>query len=289
MIELSITCLKRRAAPQAAHGFVRHCTRRRGNGEPGFTLLEVIGVVALLAILASLLTPAMIQSMDQAAKVRDASEVKTMADALQSAIRRHAQIPASVDLPGFISAEMGVAASQVMTNSRNVQRSFLFDPQLNIAGGLPYDQSKNPGGILNPISSANHLRLMILSSLSVPIPAGIDFDTAWATPDSTRPPDAAWNNWGGEGTDLTIQRLDFTPLFHRLILNPSAGTTPSFAIENDGVASVPPITITTIHDSWYLDKTVLRLFYVSGSLQFKAVISEDVSYFYDTSWMGSLK
>jgi type II secretory pathway pseudopilin PulG len=265
---------------------MRGWTRR--NGQPAFTLLEVIGVVALLAILATLLTPALIQSMDQAAKARDASELKSIADAFQSAIRRHAQIPAPVDMPAFIAAEMGVAPSQVITNSRNVRRLFLTDPQLSIPGGLAYDQSKNPIGI-NIISSANHLRLLIFSSLSAPIPSGIDFDTAWATPDSTTPAD--WISWPGEPTDLTIQRLDLTPLFHRLILNPAAGTTPSFSIENDGVPSVPPITVTAIHDSWYLDKTVLRLFYATGGLEFKAVISDDASYFYDstTFWMGSLK
>ena len=289
MIELSITCLKRRAASQAAHGFVRHCTRRRGNGEPGFTLLEVIGVVALLAILASLLTPAMIQSMDQAAKVRDASEVKTMADALQSAVRRHAQIPDTNYMPAFIAAEMGVAASQVITNSRGIPRLFLADPLLTLGtGALPYDQTLNPRGITNGLPRSN-LRVIIFSSLGPLLPEAkkIDFNTAWATPDSTTPAD--WTAWPGQGSDLTIQRLDFTALFHRLILNnqAGAGTSPNFSIESGGVAS-GPIPVSSIYDAWYLDKTVVSLFYASG-LQLKAVVSEDVSYFYDTSWMGSLK
>src|SRR5205814_2149402 len=106
-----------------------------------------------------------------------------------------------------------------------IPRAFLADPNLWIAsanGQLPYTQTiagtgTNVGGMNLP---GLNLRLMILSSLSLSLPATIDFNTTWATAEGSVPPGwpAAWSN---RGDDLRIQRLDLTPLFHRVILNPN--------------------------------------------------------------------
>lgn len=265
-------------------------------GRLAFTLLEVIGVVAILAILASLLTPAVIQSIDQAARVRDVSELKAMADAFQSAVRRQGWIPDEPKMRSFVATEMGVAVGQVSNNSRNVPRLFFPDPNLVLgSAGLPYIQSSYPGGIANPVLSGPHLRLLIISSLNDLLPPtnSFSFDITWNTPDGTVPSD--WT-WQGRGEDLTIQRVDFTPLFHRVILNNmGANPYPGFSIETGGNVCFTNL-IGTISDSFFLDKTVICLHDNSNprNLQLKAILQDDTSYVFekpDTTWLwlGSLK
>jgi type II secretory pathway pseudopilin PulG len=247
-----------------------------------FTLIELIGVIAILALIASMVAPAVIQEMYHASKVRDTAELKAMADSLQSAIRRTGRIPAASDLPAFIANEMGVASSQTTISAQNVQRLFLSDPGLALGtGGLPYDQSLNPGGILNT-QPRTRLRFLILSSLSVQLPGTFDFDTAWATLDNSIPSD--WTSWEGRGEDLTIQRIDVSPLFHRVILNNLAGTPyPSFSIESGGVTNSAS-NVQGISDSWYLEKTALCLYGTGNPApqQLKAILQEDTSYFFES-------
>lgn len=247
-----------------------------------FTLIEMIGVVAILALVASLMAPAVIQQMLNASRARDASELKGMADAVQSAIRRTGQVPTASGLPFFIANEMGAAVSQLTNSSQNVPRLFVADPMMAIGAGLPFDQLSDPTGLS---SQPLNLRFLILSSLSAPLPTAFNFNTAWATPDHLVPAD--WTSWQGSGDDLTIQRIDFSPLFHRVILNNLAGTPyPSFRIEVGGVTNATLNNVVHIFDSWYLEKTVFDLHEPGSSnpqLQLKAVLQEDTSYFFGSS------
>jgi type II secretory pathway pseudopilin PulG len=255
----------------------------------GFTLLEMIGVLAVIALISALMAPVVVQSLDQAVRTRDTSELSSMASALQSAIRRHGQIPDEAGMPAFIAAEMGVSANQVSLNPRNNPRLLVVDPALAIAGGgLPYTQGVY--GATNTFPRTN-LRLLIFSSLNLALPSRgtFDFNTAWSTPDKTKPAD--WTTWQGAGEDLIIQRVDFTPAFHRVILNHIAAVAPNprFSIESGGVASSIR-QVRNILDSWYIESTVLCLYDTNSVLRMKGVIQADTSFvFQDSSWSGSLK
>jgi hypothetical protein len=176
------------------------------------------------------------------------------------------------------------------------------DPSLWIASGtgqLPYGQttsgtSTNSGGQNLP---GLNLRLMILSSLSLPLPTSIDFNTAWATPDGSVPSGwpAPWAPSQSQGQDLHIQRVDLTPLFCRVILNP-IDTSPSgsFAIETNGMgSSINPVpSAAGPATSWFLQGTVLRLYdYNTGSanLETKAIVQADCSYVFENmAWRGQV-
>lgn len=260
-----------------------------------FSLFEVIGVLAIIAVLSLALAPVLIRRIDQAARDRETAEMNGIATALRSAILRTGEIPDSSTLVAVVANEMAVSSNQVALSGRKVPRRFLIDTDLWIGstnGLLPYIQSQRPfgtgtnsGGVDVP---GRNLRLLILSSLSVALPTNIDFSTAWNTADGAVPP--GWS-WAGRADDLKIQRLDLAPLFHRVILNPiDTNKFGSFAIESGTNVSATPNVTQIVSNSWYLHGTTLRLCDTnSGStaVEFKAAVQGDVSYvFEDLAWRG---
>jgi len=263
-----------------------------------FTLIEIIGVLAVLSIIAAVLAPVIIQKVDDAARSRDATELSGMASALKAVILRTGGVPDPPHMIQAIATELGVATNQVIWNSRNVQRRFLIDPGFWIgpSGSLPYVQSVTPGGTLAASNGRDvpglNLRILILSSLSDPLPGTSDFNIAWSTPDKTKPAD--WTTWNGAGVDLRIQRVDLAPLFHHVILNRvDADYSGSFAIENGGVSSTTNIVV-GISNAWYLGGTVLCLYDTNSgptsyALESKVVIQNDLSYVFENrGWHSQL-
>jgi prepilin-type N-terminal cleavage/methylation domain-containing protein len=283
-----------------------HFSGLRRQGTRGFSLIEMIGVLAVIGILAALLVPAVIREMDQAARTRDAAELNGMATALQSYIQRTGYIPGTngtSNLVSVLATEMAVSSNQIALGSRNVARAFLINPNLWIANGqLPYTQSQATNGTgtyitNNGVSVAvpgTNLQLMIISSLDVALPAIINFADAWTTPSGTVP--LTWTGWTGNSNDLQIQRVDFTHLFHRVILNPiDTNMYGSFALVSGTNVSATNYYVTTVlSNSWYLQGTAVRLCDTNNAthtnfMETMAVIQSDTSYVYENgTWHGQL-
>src|SRR5262245_61007363 len=129
----------------------------------GFTLIELIGVLTVLAILAALLIPALIKQMDRLAGEQEAANLKLIGDALRQSILRNRYIPDTSVWVDTIVAETGLRRSQVNSNQRRNPRFFLIDPDLRLGTGagstLPYAQTVS--GSTNPTSP----RVIMLSSV----------------------------------------------------------------------------------------------------------------------------
>src|ERR1017187_2416928 len=69
----------------------------------GFTLIELIGVLAVMAILAACLAPVVVRRLDQAARTRDAAELSGMVGSLRSVILRTGQIPGTSTLASVLA------------------------------------------------------------------------------------------------------------------------------------------------------------------------------------------
>src|SRR5438093_7549031 len=69
------------------------------NGRPhrAFTLIEMIGALTILAILATFLVPALIRQMDKIAGDKESAALKSFGDALQQSIMRTRYIPNESD------------------------------------------------------------------------------------------------------------------------------------------------------------------------------------------------
>src|SRR5205809_1100129 len=126
-----------------------------------FSLLELIGVLVVIAILASVLGPAIIRRIDHAAWTKEKADLNSMADALTQSIPRTKSVPAFTDWASAVASQVSLPVSAVLTNGRRYARAFLIDPSLSIGGaGLPYTQTTNGA------TNVDNARVMIVSSLA---------------------------------------------------------------------------------------------------------------------------
>src|SRR5437867_1267594 len=105
---------------------------RAGRSRRGLTLIELIGALVVLAILASFLAPALIRQMDKIAGDQESASLKSFGDALQQRILRNRYIPTYTNMASTVATELGVDIVNVTTNPRQQPRLFLIDPAWQI-------------------------------------------------------------------------------------------------------------------------------------------------------------
>ena len=257
----------------------------------GFSLLELIGVLAIISILASILTPPIIQQINLAIARRETAQLTEIAAAFRLAVMRENRIPDETGWIDMVAAEWGRPSEDVRTNDRRTPRVFVIDGALRIGtaeGTLPYLQGTQ--GSIQPVSP----RILILSNLdpakTIPVSDGVlaaaDFAQLWNTPDDATP-----TGWGGSwaasnaGADLKIQRIDLFPLFHRVILNCSSSPTPYFSF---GSGNTVRLT-SSGYSAYYLESTVVKLYDPNENLDTQQILERSASLaFENNSWNGRI-
>ncbi len=275
--------------------------------QAAMTLIEVIGVLAVLAILSAGLLPALIRQLDKAVADQENAALKSFGDALQRSILRNRYIPGPDDWASAIATELGVNVSTVSTNARSRQRWFIIDPNLQIGAngaGLPYSQANRisrgssltnlTGQVVAPASP----RVMILSSLGPAFPVSMlngvlpnvaDFGLLWNTADGTLPAGvSALSGWRGTGEELKIQRLNLSPLFVDLVLGSyGSGNSGYFAIDGSVIGIAP----TNTFEGYFLQNSVLALYTGSSSntLDSQQILVRDCSFVFESGiWKSSI-
>jgi type II secretory pathway pseudopilin PulG len=262
-----------------------HRSNLRG-GAQAFTILEMVGVLAVVALLAVAILPNVIRQMDRAAWTRETADLDSIADALQQSILRSKTIPNHANIPAAVANELALPVNAITTNPRRHERAILVDPALRINGAtLPYTQTAAIN-IIAPESA----RLMIVSSLSqaLPVVSGIlssnDFNDIWNTAENTKP--GTWTGWSGKGEDLRIKKINLGPLFHRIMLvNRDTNGAARFSINSTSTISVPtgPVGV----DAYFLGGSVVGLHDASGVTFTRYLLDRDISFVFERSqWSG---
>ncbi|MEO1035544.1 MAG: type II secretion system protein [Pseudomonadota bacterium] len=247
----------------------------------GFTLLELIGVMAVLAILSAALAPSIFQAIDDAYAVAESDNLKQLGEDLRRYVRTTGQVP-SRSINNWAPALASVSETpeeRVRNNRRGQRRLLYFDPQFIGPPDSNFNgYTQTTGLAAAPLSP----RLMIISDMERNVPN---------QPANSASFDAIWNQSAGativESDTVKIERINMMALFHRVLLVNANTSQTGYQL---GFAAAFPVTASNgttdgIVSRYVIDGTELRVFnapYPAGALATATLVNDDVAMRYDT-------
>src|SRR5205809_920024 len=96
----------------------------------GFTMPEIIAVLAVIAVLVAAAAPSVIRRVDRAAWTRETADLNAIGYSFTQSILRNKTIP--TNWWTAVASEMSLPVSAITINSRGYARAFLIDTNLNI-------------------------------------------------------------------------------------------------------------------------------------------------------------
>lgn len=256
-------------------------SKERRDGRGGFSLIELIGVMAILALIAAAAGPTLIKRMDYEAKTEEKKTLTSLTNALIAGCLANTMIPAVASMPTTIAQALNCNVSQVTANARGFGRKFVVDPAISI-GGAPTN-IQTSAGISAPPSNA---RMVIISTIAKALPTitpdAAEFAEIWNAPADTIP--SVLSSWGGRGEDLLIERVNFAPLFFKVMLinvDPLPRDKPNlgyYLIQNDNTNYVNPLEN---FSAYYYEGTLVTLFKSNGTTpDTREILHSDISFLY---------
>jgi prepilin-type N-terminal cleavage/methylation domain-containing protein len=183
-------------------------TNLRGQAQAAFSLIEMIGVMAIMAILAAIITPNLLHSIERTAVKAEADNLHALGGEIALYLRDNAAMPTTTvppTLPNWTSqlaTYSSLSAADILTNKRQMIRLYVPDPV------------------------AANQRALLLSSMrtgiNLPTTAQVsaNFQTIWNTVDGQVPVAAGWGAWGAGPAPaldnveyLVIERVNLTAVY----------------------------------------------------------------------------
>ncbi|MDX8414355.1 MAG: type II secretion system protein [Mariprofundales bacterium] len=226
----------------------------------GFTLIEIIGVLAIMSIMAATIAPSAIQMITAGKQTSEDKALAAISDSLRLFVQTTKQVPAAaaaLPISGGINVVawdkaigtiMNVPASKVSTNTINKNRIYLYPADFIAASTpvppLPYDQTAeatNLGGSGKLVTTEPDPRVMVISNMNP--------NVTLATASGSKAIDlfnAIWNQATVNGTTLPaeltesdklkIARINMTDMFIASKFSNSLSADPyQSAIQIDGL------------------------------------------------------
>ncbi len=242
---------------------------------PGFSLIELIGVLAIMAILASVLVPNALRAIDRAAVSAETQTLANLGQEVKLYLRDQGSLPVPANWSTAIAGYADLSPANVAANPRNQSRVYLADP-----------------------ASSPSLRVILLSSmragLDLPTAAAIStpqaFQDIWQTADGSVPPSANWAGWGAwgavanSGNFLVIERVNLSPVYDTdlqsltITLNNRGAAAASYNLVLANGSSQAPVDVAagqTVVLSNQVPRVQVNLFRSSGgiALNYSYVVS----------------
>ncbi len=222
------------------------------NSTKGFTLIELIGVMAIMATLAAVIVPNVIQQIDAATQDAETLNLAAMGQGVMLYLRdQHAWPADPADLsPGYVP----FGAVQLTQNHNGFPRYMSIHPDVSAYN--------NVVGLAS--TDLPDTRFLLISDLrqdaAVVIATAADFDTWWNTDETVTP-------------NLKIHRGHIGSLFHLLSLSVT-GVGGSYSI--DGTATSSGGAMLALHGNYHLIGTTVGLdeanTYATPEIQFSLAI-----------------
>src|ERR1043166_633236 len=81
---------------------------RRDTGQGAFTLIESLGVLAVLALLVAAIAPSIVRRIDRAAWMKETADLQAIADSYVQYILRNKTIPTYTNWAAAVASEMSL-------------------------------------------------------------------------------------------------------------------------------------------------------------------------------------
>jgi prepilin-type N-terminal cleavage/methylation domain-containing protein len=170
----------------------------------GFTLIEVIGVLAIMAILASVVVPNALRAIDRTAASAEVQTMGNLGQEVKYYLRDKGMAPTAANWSTALAGYADLSPTAVATNPRHQARVYLVDPAASPAPRVILLSSLRPG-----------LRLPTAAAIA----SAAAFQEIWQTADGSVPTSASWagwNAWGavaGSGGFLVIERVNLASVY----------------------------------------------------------------------------
>ncbi|HBR96974.1 MAG TPA: hypothetical protein DD979_06310 [Gammaproteobacteria bacterium] len=241
----------------------------------GFTLVEMVGVMAIMAILASAIVPNMIRSVMRARADQETTTLSTLADDLQRYILTNQSIPspATNAWTTALASVSDLPRDKVEYNDNGFRRALYFDPRFLTSSDTTFTGYVQQHGNITLVSP----RVMLVSSLQA---------NASAAPTTTSDFDAIWDQTSSasviESESIKIERLNLGRFFHRLVLvNEGTSNNPAYTLGTAAASTVTtaasPLTLSV------LENTQVELFdsaFAGGLSERVFIVKSDTNYRY---------
>jgi prepilin-type N-terminal cleavage/methylation domain-containing protein len=263
----------------------------------GFSLIEMIGVLAIIAIVASVITPNLARRISRINGEKEDDTLAVLGDGLARYVKSYQVVPGANTWVTNVSTMTGLPVKQVryFNADTNNARVYLIHPTFvptNAATSDPLWTQASAGATL--VSNA---RIIIVSSqkanLALPISSGKAASTAafdaiwdWNFDPVTKAPPSGWpGSWTGNGEYLHVQRINLAGQFYRVTFSNSQY--PSvYPLVQFGSASATTLNSTSAIDAYYIQSTPLRLYKDSGAgsaLDLSYTVESAMNFLYESN------
>lgn len=248
----------------------------------GFTLIEVIGALAVVALLVGVTAQSGFERLKQADRATEAADLSQIITGIERAVVRTRSVPTASNWVTVVAGHLSKSTNQIAKTRQGHARVLLFDPAFRIGPSvtntLPFVQSAT-GSIL-----PSNARAVVVSSIATALPTltATNFAALWNAASGTLP--AGWSGWGGSASDLRIERLDFSRLFRRVILNNLDSTAAApYGVDGTNIVTIAPLQQV---EGWFVDTSQVNLYFNTLALQARETLAEDTSYVFENGRWG---
>ena len=254
--------------------------------QTGFTLLEIIAVISIMAILTATIAPSLVREIDRANADAESSSLQEIAAGLVDYSSRERRIPSGNpnDWAAAVAEQLAMPEAQLRNNRRGFRRRLIFDPLFMTATPTNFSGYLQTTGLTSPPVQP---RALLISDLRANVPNlpnnAVEFERVWNEDPSARIlPDEF----------TKIERISFRNLFQRVLLTNQRTEMPAYSLDAGAAVTVPAAAAGTdgLVSIFALRGTELRLFaspFPAGNLHTAFLVNADTSRRYQTdgfSW-----
>ncbi len=243
--------------------------------------MELIGVMAIIAILASVMAPGLTDAIDKAYGEEEVGSLEVFGSALERHILNTGEIPSmdTSDWAPAIASLTDVPVDKVEFNSRGYKRQLYIDPRFFTASDTKFTGYTQDAGLAG---APNSPRMMLISSLDGNLPkapkTGASFAAIWDQTDEAGVV---------AGKKTKIERLNLGSRFHLLVLTNSSDQQGAYALGNGSQNPVPAAVggVDGTIERYVIESTRLKLHaspFPSGDLETTVLLRNSLSAHYVT-------